>query len=729
MAKLEDEDLKALLASEISSAVTYDASELSRKRTQNLEYYQGDMKDIPAMPGRSSITSRDIADTIGMMMPGYMRVFTASDRMAIFEPHDEDDEDMAEQATAYCNYIFWKDNHGYQIIYNGGHDSMLHGNGVGKIWWDDTPERTIKTSFGLTEMQLAQLMEEDGVEILTQDDGESALVPDEMGQQLVEVPTFDVKHSRVTLKGKCRIEIVPPEDFLMDKDAIEVDEARFTAHRSAKTRSELIKMGFKRSVIEDLPSDGLNDFLEESIARDEDRVDFEGNVSKAEELVELYECYIRADVDDDGVSEMLRVYYAGNAGSGEILDWEECEDGHPWFDLPCDPVPHRWDARSISDETTDIQRIKTALTRGVLDNLYASLLPMPEVEQGSVLNPEQLGNPEFGKPIWKKPGSNPIQWQEVPNVAGDALQAIEYFDSVKEMRTGISRSSMALDPDVLQNQTAKAVQETSDTRRSMTELIARNHAEYGWRMMFRKMLQLVIRHQDWVRSVRIGGETHTFDPRYWTASMDVTVNVGLGTGSRDRDLAMLQAVKMDQKVLVDYAAAAGFGEIGLEMLPKVLNSMRKSAEAAGMRDVDSFYPDITEEQVQQLKQAMAQKAQQPDPKIAMEQQKAQADIEIQKQKMQFDAQAKQAEMQMKSQQMMQEAEARRMQMEQEASIKREQIAMEMQLKREQLAAELQLKKEQMEAELALKREMGMVDGFVKANSALSSDVRPGGEPG
>lgn len=726
--KLDEEELSALLASEISSAVTHDEDELSETRARNLEYYQGKMVDIPPMSGRSRATSRDLSDTIGMMMPAYMRVFTASDQMAVFEPSSDDDDEMAEAATAYCNHIFWKDNHGYQIIYNGAHDSMLHGNGIGKIWWDNTPEKEIKTSYGLDEMQFALLQNDKEVEILAASEGEPVEAMDEMGQP-VSIPTMDVKHAKVRLKGKCCIEIVPPEDFLIDSDAITVDNARFTAHRSEKTRSDLIKMGFDRATVEELPSHGVTDWSEVRTAREDERVSFETTTNESEQLVELFECYIRADADGDGESEMLRVYYAGSASAGQILDWEICEDGHPWFDLPCDPVPHRWDSRSISDETTDIQRIKTALTRGVLDNLYASLLPMPEVESDSVLNPEQLANPEFGKPIWKKKGSAPIQWQEVPFVAGEALKAIEYFDGVREMRTGISRSSMALDPDVLQNQTAKAVQETGDTRRSMTELIARHHAEYGWRHMFRKMLQLVIRHQDWARTIRIGKKKHTFDPRYWSASMDVTINVGLGTGSRDRDLAMLQVVGGDQKMLVDYAVGSGLGEVALDMLPKVLNRMRKTAESAGVRDADSFYPDIDDEQLEELKGKLREASSQPDPKVQLEQQKAAAQIESDKAKFQADMQLKQLEMQANAQRQQQDLEIQRFKVEQDAQIRREQISAEMSLKREQLAAELQLKKEQMEAELALKREMGMVDGFAKASAALSSDVRPGGEPG
>lgn len=182
-------------------------------------------------------------------------------------------------------------------------------------------------------------------------------------------------------------------------------------------------------------------------------------------------------------------------------------------------------------------------------------------------------------------------------------------------------------------------------------------------------------------------------------------------------------------MLVDYAVGSGLGEVALDMLPKVLNRMRKTAESAGVRDADSFYPDIDDEQLEELKGKLREASSQPDPKVQLEQQKAAAQIESDKAKFQADMQLKQLEMQANAQRQQQDLEIQRFKVEQDAQIRREQISAEMSLKREQLAAELQLKKEQMEAELALKREMGMVDGFAKASAALSSDVRPGGEPG
>src|SRR3989442_15868374 len=93
--RMDEGDLKALVAREISDAKT-DRAISSKKQTKALEYYQGTMKDIVAEVGRSSAVSRDLADTMGWMLPGIIRVFTASEHMAVAEPVGKEDMAWAE---------------------------------------------------------------------------------------------------------------------------------------------------------------------------------------------------------------------------------------------------------------------------------------------------------------------------------------------------------------------------------------------------------------------------------------------------------------------------------------------------------------------------------------------------------------------------------------------------------------------------------------------------------
>lgn len=648
---IEGSDLSALIAGEIRSAKRFADTELSDKRAQNIEYYNGTMSDLPAPPNRSSVMSRDVTDTISWVLPGIIRVFTASDNMALYEPTTEKDRDGAQQATDYINYLFFKENDGYRNLYNATHDSALGGNGIVYHYWDPTPQTEISFHTRLTPDGLAVLVNDEGVEVLAHeqnDEPDTMQVPGPDGQMVeMPVPTFNVKVQRTTARGKLCIHTCKPENFYLDSEATTIEEARFCAYlHEHKTRSDLIEMGFDREVVDDLPADTLSLSDEESLARVRDTIGLRTQALKSQELIDLYECYVKADVDGDGIAELLQVWYAGNAGAGKVLDWSEWEDELPFSDIPCYPVPHRWDADSVADRVKDIQKVKTVLLRQGLDNIYDANLPMLEAEAGTVLNPDILVHKKFGGIVWRKTGSiatAPIKPLANQFIADKAFTAMNYMDEVIAKRTGISRTTMALDPEALQNQTATASQNQRDAGYSQIELIARNQA-LGWTRVFRALLRLVVKHQDRPKVIRLRDKFVEMDPRSWNADMDVTINTGLGTGSRDRDLAMLQTVKQDQFVLATQFAERGAVDKAIDMIPRILLTMKQSAESAGLKNPDAFYPEFGEAEVGQMKQDAAKAAEQPPMEIQIEQAKIEATKETEAAKAQANAVKEAAQM-------------------------------------------------------------------------------------
>jgi len=721
--QLSETELGAIISSQISLAKDHDKSEREASRSKALDYYMGNMdKYVPPEPNRSKVVSRDVADTMGWMMPDIMRVFTASGQMAEAQPVGPEDTQWASEATDGMNYVFWKDNKGYEIVYAASWDALLIGNGIIKTYYDDTPVYTTSFHDGLTEDQVALLLQDEDVEVLARTD-EVEEVPDPETGQIVPVVLTEIKIKRKKADGKFVIEAIPPEDFLIDQDAVCTDEAAFTAHWQRLTRSALVAMGYDRSEVGKIPEAGRADTAED-LAREENTNGDATDTSM--QLVDYYECFVRVDVDGDGEAELVRVCYGGGE-NGQVLDWEVWEDEHPFDDIPCEPIPHRWDARSVADETIDIQDVKTVLTRQLLNNTYWVNNPQ-RFAQGKIRNPEQLTDPEFGGTVFGDAGAS-ISDLPVPYIGDKALQGIGYMDEVAQRRTGIGRQSMALDPEVLQNQTATASNNNRDAAHSQSELIARNMAEWGWKKVFRKLMRLMIKHQKQPRELMMNSKRQIkIDPRYWNADMDVTVNVGLGTGSRERDLAMLGRILQTQIMMADRFQASGAVEEAIDLLPKILQTMVKMAEAAGIRNPEDFYPEYTEEKVAQLKQLAQQKAQQGDPKVQAEQAKMQADMQMSQAKMQGDMQMQQAKLQSDTQQGQERLQLDAQKMQMEFQLKREQIAAEMGLKREQLNAELMLKREQMMAELQLKRELGVMGAAAKVETS-TSEVNMGGEPG
>ena len=121
--EFDEADLGALIDKEIRTSLNWSETELAGKRQRALEYLRGEMNDTQARPNGSSVTSRDLADTVSWMLPGIMRVFMSSDNMAEYEPvipegagmeAAQQAEEHAQQASDYVSYCFMKDKPGYR---------------------------------------------------------------------------------------------------------------------------------------------------------------------------------------------------------------------------------------------------------------------------------------------------------------------------------------------------------------------------------------------------------------------------------------------------------------------------------------------------------------------------------------------------------------------------------------------------------------------------------------
>lgn len=627
MPALTDTEISAILSQQVGAANDHDRDEGQEgSRAKALDYFFGRMDSyVPPETNRSKVVSRDVADTMGWIMPQLMRVYLSSDKFAEAEPVEESDIQFSEQITAALNYVFFKDNDGEGVCYDASWEALLFSDGIVKTYYDETPQFAVSFHSGLTEDQVAMLLQpnEDGVEpeVLASSQRQE-LVTDPMSGQQVPIAVWDCKIKRQKAKGRFVIEAIPRGHYRKNATAKSPYDALFQSHVEQKTRSELIEMGFDRDKVMSIPVGSRRTSTEDTARNgylNEDSLD------KATEQVDLHECYAVLDVDGDDMAETVRAFMGGDDGS-VLLDWEVWEDENPFDVIQYEPVPHRFEGRSVADKTIDVQDVKTVLERQALNNIYATNNPQ-RFAKGKIANPEELTTPSFNGTIFGD-ASSEIVPLPVPFVANHAFEGMAYQDEVVQRRTGVGRQSMALDPEALQNQSATANQNNKDAAYSQVELAARNMAK-GWRLVFRKLLKLMVKHQDTPRSIRMkGDEFVTIDPRFWNADMDVTINVGLGTGSRDRDMMMLQQVLMNQLAIADRFMQFGATEQAIEMLPKIIRTMSKIAESAGLRNPDEFYPDNLDEVVVKLKEQAAAAAQQPNPEVVKEQAKAEAAMQL-----------------------------------------------------------------------------------------------------
>lgn len=653
--------------------------ELSKDREKANQYFDGEMKDTPADANRSQVVSRDTRSAIKKAKPAIVRTILGNDKVVEYQAVNDGDEPGADQATDYINYVVLPESGGEDAIEDAADDALKLRNGIIRVWHEKKRNVKVSQHTGLDEQALVQLVADDSVTIIGKTESMQQIDPGN-GQPPVMEKFYDVKIRRVTEMGVTRMAAVQPENFLIHPDAMSIETSPCTGIHTKERRSELIARGYDRDLIEKIPRAG-SDRGKDSEEDTRRRAPFDEleTTNKALEEVDYYELYVWLDTDDDGIAELRRLCYAGAIKDEYLLENEETDDV-PFADLVVERRPHQREGNAVSDDSMDIQQIKTVLLRQTLDNLYWQNNPQQAVQEGTIMNPEAVLNPNFGQPIRVQQGvdvNQALKTVTIPFVAQQSFGMLSYLDGELSDRTGISDASSGLPPDALQNVTAKASALVEQAGISQTEQMVRTFAR-GLKRVFKLLLRTIIKHQDKPRTVRLRNEWVTFDPRQWNADMDCTVNTGLGTGTRERDMMMMQMVGQQQEKLL-----AAYGPVNnpFVTVDNIWNSLSKGVEATGLRTPSLYFTKPTPDQVQKMQQDAANK---PDPAT----QKMQAEQQAQQLKMQMDQQKAQQDAQLQQQKLQNDLQLEQQRLQMESDLKRYQIDQELQLKRQQNAAQL-----------------------------------------
>ncbi len=633
-----DHELKAILGREIRNSLGYIGGELSEARREAHEYYMGEPFG-DEVEGRSQVVSTDVADVIEWIMPSLLKIFTSGDKVVNFAPEGPEDIEQAEQASEYTAWIFNRDNPGFQILYTWFKDALLSKNGVVKVYWDEKEETSTETYSKLTEEEFDELVLSDEIEV----DEHTAYPEPGAEEQLAQVQVdaalngqpqpqialpllHDVKVKRTKTDGRVQIEPVPPEEFLIERRAKSVESSNFCAHRVRKTRSELLEMGFDRKVVETLPTYNSDEYNEEVVQRHDDTEDWVDYNSgdHASDQIWLYECYARLDLNGDGKTELWQVFMAGEE-SYEVLDKEQV-DKAPFESITPIIMPHRWHGRSIAELIMDLQRIKSTVLRQLLDNMYG------QNNNGHIVSEDGITEDTLDDLLTNRVNrivrvrghvGNAITPMSPTPIMQHCMGVLEYVDTIRENRTGVTKYNQGLDADSL-NKTAQGMNQILSQAQMRVELVARVFAETGVKGLFRQILELINKHQRKPRMIQLRQEFVPMDPSGWSTKMDMTVNVGLGTGDKERMVMMLMQLLGLQK---EGLAAGGVG--GLVTPKHLYNTLEKLVESMGLKTIDPYFGDPEEGDGQQQQQ-------QPDPMMQatmMQMQLEQGRLELDREKM------------------------------------------------------------------------------------------------
>lgn len=631
---MTDDDVQSIAKDALDSAISFVESEIAEDRIKSQRYFEGET-DIGQEDGRSKIVATKVRDTIRAIKPSLMRVFLSSENPVEYIPTSQEDVVGAEQATKYAHWKFQQLG-GYTLLNNAIHDALVKKTGVLKIWWEENTSATIHTYTNVTEEEMAAIVNEDDVEVLEHTE-ETEIEVDEMGNQLSSsMHSLKVSHKKAN--GELKIMAVPPEEFVVDRNAKSVEDAYIVAHRTEMRVSDLVEMGYDFEEVSNLSGLSSDDTYTDSEAferkgyeQDEEQNTQDVSMKK----VAVTEAYMKMDKEGTGVAIMYRILMAG--GDDKVL---ECE---PYGDVPfavfeVDPEPHTFFGRSVADLVMNDQDSSTAMLRGMMDNVALTNSPRQGYVQGQV-NVDDLMNNEIGGLVRMK---SPQALVDIatPFVAGQVLTAMQYMDDAVEAKTGVSRASMGLDPDALQNTSATAARLQAQQGSAQIEVMARNIAEGGMKRLFKLMLHILVENSCEETLMRLHGNFQPVDPRVWNTGMDLQVNVGVGTGQEaERHAALNQALQMQMQIWTQY----GNGN-GLVTMTGIRNTLGDMLALQGVKNVDRYFqpinPEIEAQLIQEQQQMAAESPQitEAEALVQAEQYKADKQMEMQQLKLQIEAQ-------------------------------------------------------------------------------------------
>ena len=700
---INQEELKALVADEINNAIGYLESDTVQARADAMSYYFRD-KYGTEVEGRSQVVTGEVAEAVDGALPQLIRVFTSCEDAVRFEPTKDGEEELADQASDMANWVFYKDNDGFLILHNWFKDALLQKVGVVKAYWEEKKD-TIKEKYkGLTDDELAMIMQTGEWEITKQT---TDVV---IGMDGMPYNNHSVTIQKINDESRIAIENVPPEEFLISKRAKTIEDSPFTAHRRMIARGDLIAMGYEKSIVDTIPANDRLEYAPERLARfgRDELPDYTQSSDLSMEEVEIFECYIKVDTNDNGLLELRRVILGGET----ILSNEEC-DYVPFHSVCPIPIPHKFFGQSLADRTMDLQLTKSTILRQMLDNLYLTNNARVTAVEGQVNLDDLLTSTAGG--VVRVKNSQAVTQLNVQNTAGQSFPMMEYLDGVQAKRTGVSDLQQGLDANVLQNTTATAVAAMMQQSAGKLELMARIFAETGVKSLFRGILHLLCKYQNQAKTIRMRGKWVSYDPREWSDLYDVSINVGLGNGNRQEQIAMLQMIMAKQEEIIGKYGANN----PLVSVTQYRSTLGRMIEMAGFKDTTSFINDITPEVEQQILQQASQPPADPTSEAA------QLYAKVEEQKAQLSAQTSQAKLQLDREQMQVdnarkelEFQQKQVQLEGEYRIKEAELQLkQMELEMKSQATDGKLQTEQLNAIMSAITSLNeMVKGGIKAES-------------
>lgn len=253
----------------------------------------------------------------------------------------------------------------------------------------------------------------------------------------------------------------------------------------------------------------------------------------------MYEYWGNYDINDDGIAEPIVCAWVGSTVIR--LELNPYPDKKPPFIIvPFNKIPFEIYGESNADLISDNQKIKTAITRGIIDNMNQSNNGMIGIKKGS-LDPGNREKFMKGKPF-EFNGSPSDFWQgSFNNIPGSAFDMLALMNNEIESITGIKSFSGGITGSSLGG-TATGARGALDATSTRRLNIVRNIAENLVKPLMRKWMAYNAEFLEESEVVRITNEEFVEvrrDDLAGKIDIDITVSTQEDNAARAQELGFL----------------------------------------------------------------------------------------------------------------------------------------------------------------------------------------------
>ena len=609
--KARDAWLGGLCDRELERAEGGNSDEVQSNRELAMEYYQAKPRG-DEIEGRSQVVSTDVADmtnaTLAMLVP-----MLSTDAVVEFEPESEEDEDVVKAESDVCNEVIMERNNGYLEIQEAVKDALLLKNGCMKI--------QVKEDVAVEHLDIAGVGDEELAFFATQ------LAPNMTAERDGDTLTV------TTTTRNFHVFAVPIENISYQASYVgRLEDIRFFAERIRYTRSDLVDLGVDRKLVDELPS---QTDAETGTSRERDQT--YGEVYDAEtrdqDIIDCHECYVRVDLDGDGVSERYKILVANDSTTlmVEEADLLPYALGSPFLN------PHRITGESLFDHLKATQDVKTAYQRQLIDNVTTINNGRYAYDPSNVAE-EDVMKPTAGGGIRARNPAQSMVPIMVPDVTTGILAGLQYEDQRRSERGGASLDLLSADAQLV-GETAHGIERQYASREALAAMMAKNLSETMVKGIYKLTHEFLRRYANAPFTVRINSAFQQVDPSQWPERVRLNVKTGMSPGQRGH---LQQTLAMHMQL---QAQAMAQGMNGVLATPETI--YRTNQDWLRMAGVDNPERMAITPSYEAAQQAVQGQQQQQQMLQQMQAQMAQMQLQLEKTKVENERLAKEAEIRWK----------------------------------------------------------------------------------